>query len=554
MFILDLLATKVFEIGLTIVDEIAGTIEQGFRTTVFGAKTYQGEDESAIALVLRNNSNAMQLFSESNASLVGVQHRQNELKQVELMLTAELAQQERELKAHLSELWRDLKRELQQNELNNRQDLQNKQIQADWDKIKLPTVFSRQELESLAQDTGRPLFVCAKMQITEGCPDYFRTELVADTESQIKKFANLVFQGNVRFYSRFFDDENIFDTNAAQLRSIIPNVPSVMSFSKVTRRKAYLHYQLWGSRSAEILNGNFDVELPWREVAQQLRDESKDASISDDDLYEIIGDWLTTLQKIYAVFLMDLYAIVDGDDPFYAMKLDSVNVGLPEDLASQYIQPLTEILQRIQKERIEAFNEALRRQQDEEERNRQEELRKQREEEVRQEAEREHLASFKFAKGMESKYQKLDALLSAKKWREADELTLKLMLQAAKRTSQGYLDLQGIESLPCEDLLTIDHLWVKNSDGLYGFSVQKQIYAECGGKLNFNCPSSETWEKFCDRIAWKSDGEWVKYPDPFFKNNFTFRRAGHLPIAWCLGYGNGYPLEKYGTLFSHRDL
>lgn len=540
MFILNLLATKVFEIGLTIVDEIAGTIEQGFRTTVFGANTYQGEDESAIALVLRNNSNAMQLFAESQMSLVEVQHRQNELKQIELMLTAELAQQERELKAHLSELWRDLKRELQQNELSNRQNLQNKQIQADWDKIKLPTVFSRQELESLAQDTGRPLFVCAKMQITEGCPDYFRTELVADTESQIKKFANLVFQGNVRFYSRFFDDENIFDTNAAQLRSIIPNVPSVMSFSKVTRRKAYLHYQLWGSRSAEILNGSFDVELPWREVAQQLRDESKDASISDDDLCEIIGDWLTTLQKIYAVFLMDLYAIVDGDDPFCAMKLDSVNVGLPEDLASQYIQPLTEILQRIQKERIEAFNEALRRQQDEKERNRQEEdevrnrqlgLRKQREEKVRQEAERKAqeksqkqreqaqreaaeqkiLAEFLSVKGMQSEYQKLDLLLAAKKWYEADALTREIMLYVANLNSQEFLSEISIQNFASQDLRTIDQLWVSQSNGKFGFSEQKKLWLECGGKISQQ--NKVVWEKFGAKVGWYHNSEWRSYDD-----------------------------------------
>lgn len=85
------------------------------------------------------------------------------------------------------------------------------------------------------------------------------------------------------------------------------------------------------------------MELPWREVAQQIRDEASEAT-NDDDLYEIIGDWLTTLQKMYALFLVDLYAIVDGDDPFYSIKLDSVSFGMPEQTASQYIQPLAEIL------------------------------------------------------------------------------------------------------------------------------------------------------------------------------------------------------------------
>ncbi|HBC41032.1 MAG TPA: hypothetical protein DCZ88_03805, partial [Pseudanabaena sp.] len=90
--------------------------------------------------------------------LAEVQQQQNELKKTELMINVALTQKERELKAHLSELWRNLKRELQQNEFNSRQDLQVRQIQADWDKIKLPNIFSRQELENLAQDCDRPLY------------------------------------------------------------------------------------------------------------------------------------------------------------------------------------------------------------------------------------------------------------------------------------------------------------------------------------------------------------------------------------------------------------
>ena len=530
MFIWSVLAAKVFEVGMTVLDDVTGTVVQFFRNTIFGeGETYQSEEENAIALVLRNNSEAMQYFAEAQMQLAEVQQQQNELKKAELMINVALAEKERELKAHLSELWRDLKRELQQNELNSRQDLQVRQIQADWDKIKLPTIFSRQELENLAQDRDRPLFVCAKMQVTEGCPDYFRTELVADAESQIKKFANLVFQGNVRFYSRFFDDENIFDANAAQLKSILPNVPCVMSFSKITRRKAYFHYQMWGSRSAEILNGNFDVELPWREVAQQIRDEAS-GTINDDDLYEIIGDWLTTLQKIYALFLVDLYAIVDGDDPFYSIKLDSVSFGVPEQTASQYIQPLVEILQRVQNERIEAFNEQLRRQKKEEEQQkrkeelqRQEDLRKQQtetekklqEESIRQEAERKRLASFKSERGMEWEYQKLDVLLAAQKWCEADELTGKVMLNMASLDYEdfgSYLDEKRIKALPCQDLRTIDRLWMYHSNGKFGFSIQKELWLDCGGKIGVY--NAVVFQKFAAKVGWyrqRQKNEWTEW-------------------------------------------
>jgi len=499
----------IFSQAPKLVGGLAESIGHAFGKKTFGGIAHGGANQdSAIAQSLSNNSESLRSLADAQSSLARVQQEQNKLKQAELMINAvltreqlaqqaDLARQERELKVQLSELWRNLQRELQQNDLQSREKLQTRQIQADWDKIKLPTIFSRQELEALAQDTEHPLFVCAKMQITEGCPNYFRTELTAEAESQIKKFANSVFRGDVRFYSRFFDDENIFDTNAAQLRSIIPDVPCVMSFSKVTRRSAFFHYHLWGSQSAEMLHGHFDVELPWRELAQQLRDELAGASIDDDDLYETIGDWLTTFQKIYAMFFADLYALVDGDNPFYATKLDSVNVGLPEDIAGQYIQPLMEILQRVQSDRIEVFNEELRRQQ---------------EGIKRQELEWDRLASFPSANNMQSGYRDLNDLLATQKWYEADGLTGELIVELGKFKEKFQNDLDDkkwiqdvCQALPCEDLWTIDRLWTRHSNGKFGFSVLKKLWLEAGGKIGQY--DYEVYKKFAEKACWYHPNE-----------------------------------------------
>ncbi len=78
MFIWSVLAAKVFEVGMTVIDDITGTIGQFFRTTIFGEETYQAEDENSIALVLRNNSDAMQYFAEAQMQLAEVQQQQNE--------------------------------------------------------------------------------------------------------------------------------------------------------------------------------------------------------------------------------------------------------------------------------------------------------------------------------------------------------------------------------------------------------------------------------------------------------------------------------------------
>ena len=156
-------------------------------------------------------------------------------------------------------------------------------------------------------------------------------------------------------------------------------------------------------------------------------------------------------------------------------------------------------------------------------------------------------------------YQQLEEYLKNQQWYEADQETWKLMLKVTNREEEGYLELDNIKNFPCEDLLTLDRLWVEYSKkhGFeFGFSVQKQIYVDCGGKLDFSYPSSETWEKFCDRTAWKSEGKWVDYPEQFFNNNFI-NVKGHLPL-WYLGVNGGHEwlmaIRAEGLLLSHQDL
>jgi serine/threonine protein kinase len=158
--------------------------------------------------------------------------------------------------------------------------------------------------------------------------------------------------------------------------------------------------------------------------------------------------------------------------------------------------------------------------------------------------------SHKSAKGID--YSELEKLLKNKQWYEADQLTDKLMLKASGRGKEGWIDRESIRKFPCEDLQTIDRLWVHYSNGRYGFSVQKQIYVECGSKLNFSYPSSETWEKFRKATAWKSEGKWVNYPDQFFKNNFMSVK-GHLPGWVKNGGGEVMTLGWRGGIFSRIE-
>ena len=144
-------------------------------------------------------------------------------------------------------------------------------------------------------------------------------------------------------------------------------------------------------------------------------------------------------------------------------------------------------------------------------------------------------------------YSKLRDLLKAGKWKEADEETGRVMLEVAKREKEGWLDVNSINNFPCADLRTIDQLWVKYSDGRFGFSVQKRIYQGLSGTREYN---REIWEKFGDKVGWRKRGYWLYYSDITFDKKAP---EGHLPIVfrWKVRGNDGWVL--FGFL-SRRDL
>ncbi|MEG5067069.1 serine/threonine-protein kinase [Microcoleus sp. B3-A4] len=126
------------------------------------------------------------------------------------------------------------------------------------------------------------------------------------------------------------------------------------------------------------------------------------------------------------------------------------------------------------------------------------------------------------AKGVD--YRQLDRLLASGEWKEADRETAQKMLEVAGRTKDGWLRVEDLDRFPCEDLRTIDQLWVKNSNGLFGFSVQKRIYQSLGGTRQYD---REIWEAYGDRVGWRvNNSTWLSYNDLKFN---TKAPQGHLP-------------------------
>ena len=157
-------------------------------------------------------------------------------------------------------------------------------------------------------------------------------------------------------------------------------------------------------------------------------------------------------------------------------------------------------------------------------------------------------------------YTNLRNLLAAQKWKEADEETARVMLKVAGREKEGWLNTESIDNFPCEDLRTIDQLWVKYSNGRFGFSVQKRIYQSLGGTSSYD---ERVWEKFGDKVGWRKNNKWLCYYELSFLEKAP---EAHLPglvwVWWDLLGGGGYCFVTYNvvevgggvSLLSRRDL
>lgn len=119
-------------------------------------------------------------------------------------------------------------------------------------------------------------------------------------------------------------------------------------------------------------------------------------------------------------------------------------------------------------------------------------------------------------------YSHLQDLLAARKWKAADRETRELLCQSVGHSPHGYLDRRDIQNLPCEDLQTIDRLWVKYSQGRFGFSVQQRIYRQ----------TEQDYLALCDRVGWRTYRSHIRDSGLQFKFSAP---EGHLPSRTWIG-------------------
>ncbi len=127
---------------------------------------------------------------------------------------------------------------------------------------------------------------------------------------------------------------------------------------------------------------------------------------------------------------------------------------------------------------------------------------------------------------LNSRYGSLRDWLLAGEWEVANQLTTILMLRIAGREYEGNFSVESIQGFPCQDLVIINQLWHRCSQGQFGFSVQKQIFHS----------SQKKSVTLAAKVGWYRSGEWIAYSDLFFGLEAP---AGHLPIGFLSGCSGG---------------
>ncbi|MBO1070254.1 MAG: GUN4 domain-containing protein [Dolichospermum sp. DEX189] len=133
-------------------------------------------------------------------------------------------------------------------------------------------------------------------------------------------------------------------------------------------------------------------------------------------------------------------------------------------------------------------------------------------------------------------YTKLRDLLKAGNWKEADKETYEVMIKAVGKKSGEWFTDNELLNFPCQDLRTIDKLWVKYSRLRFGFSVQKEIYLSVGGKADGEY-HRDAWEKFGNKVGWRENEGWIDYSQVKFSTSAV---DGHLPFLFELWWWGEY--------------
>ena len=127
------------------------------------------------------------------------------------------------------------------------------------------------------------------------------------------------------------------------------------------------------------------------------------------------------------------------------------------------------------------------------------------------------------------RYQNLQQYLANKNWFEADWETIRLILAITSKEIEE-LTPEDIQHFPCNDLMVIDRLWLKYSNGRFGFSPQLESYQAAGGTFDTTVEQNqELIETWGEGLGWRKDNRWLPCKELDFSLNAP---VGCHPSRW----------------------
>ena len=128
------------------------------------------------------------------------------------------------------------------------------------------------------------------------------------------------------------------------------------------------------------------------------------------------------------------------------------------------------------------------------------------------------------------RFQRLNDLLTAGNWQEADLETIQVIVEITGQHELESITPDELRQFSCNQLRVIDKLWTTHSQGRFGFSVQAHLYQSVGGSLETTiAQDSSVIERFGDRVGWRVEGQWQKCDDLDYSLNAP---EGCHPSRW----------------------
>lgn len=126
-------------------------------------------------------------------------------------------------------------------------------------------------------------------------------------------------------------------------------------------------------------------------------------------------------------------------------------------------------------------------------------------------------------------YVPLANMLLTGDFKSADQFTRDTLIRLAGdgAVARKYVYFTEVNSIPNKDLATMERLWVKYSNGLFGYSVQKEVWNSQTVRQDF--------EKFCRKVGWNKMDNGIERKLKWFGNSeFMYdlkAPKGHLPLT-----------------------